>query len=264
MGYTPVFDSVYHGTLCGRWPTLPVWLTVLPMADRNGQIDLTYQAISALTGWPTDLLKQAFAELMQPDPDSRSDEHEGRRLVPIDSDRQWGWQVVNHSKYREKARKAAYDAERTASGQDAVRKAMSRAVPLSPAQSRAVPLSDSDSDSDSDLNPKNPPTPLKGGAPVSAKSQPRKKPKTALPEGFALDGELTAYASERLPECDVGALFEGFVGKARAKSWVYADWRQAWQEFCRNCAPNSGHWAAGQYPRLAARRWRPEHDEEAA
>lgn len=79
--------------------------------------------------------------------------------------------------------------------------------------------------------------------------RPRKKPKTALPEGFALDGELTAYATERMPDVDVAALFEGFVGKARAKSWVYADWRQAWQEFCRNSAPNSGHWASGQYPR---------------
>src|SRR5579872_5224775 len=96
-GYTPVFDSVYHGTLCGRWPTLPVWLTILPMADKHGHIDLTYQAISALTGWPIDLLKQAIAELMEPDPDSRHPGEDGRRLILIDPEnRQWGWRVVNH------------------------------------------------------------------------------------------------------------------------------------------------------------------------
>lgn len=78
---------------------------------------------------------------------------------------------------------------------------------------------------------------------------PRKKPKTALPEGFALDGELKAYAEKHLPQVDVALHFESFCGKARAKSWAYADWRQAWQEYCRNCAPNSGHWAAGQYPK---------------
>jgi hypothetical protein len=156
-GYTVVFDSVYHGTLCGRWPTLPVWLTILPMADKHGHIDLTHQAISALTGWPIELLKQAINELMQPDPESRSEAHEGRRLVLIDPEnRSWGWQVVNHERYREKARKAAYDADRTSSGKDKERKAaerqVSRDVPRDPAMSRPVPLSDSDSDANTDSN----------------------------------------------------------------------------------------------------------------
>jgi hypothetical protein len=152
-GYTPVFDSVYHGTLCGRWPALPVWMTILPMADKHGHIDLTYQAISALTGWPIELLKQAIAELMQPDPESRSDSHEGRRLILIDPEnRSWGWKVVNHERYREKARKAAYDAQRTASGQDAERKRASRDVPRCPDAAREVPLSDSDANTDSNTN----------------------------------------------------------------------------------------------------------------
>ena len=151
-GYTPVFDSVFHGTLCGRWPTLPVWLTILPMADKNGHIDMTYTAMSALTGWPIDLLKQAIAELMAPDPESRTDANEGRRLELLDPHRSWGWRVVNHEKYREKARKSAYDAERVSSGRDAERKRAERAVPRCPAPSRAVPLSDSDSDSDSNTD----------------------------------------------------------------------------------------------------------------
>ena len=149
-GYTPVFDSVFHGTLCGRWPTLPVWLTILPMADKNGHIDMTYTAMSALTGWPIDLLKQAIAELMAPDPESRTDANEGRRLELLDPHRSWGWRVVNHEKYREKARKSAYDAERVSSGRDAERKRAERAVPRCPAPSRAVPLSDSDANTDTD------------------------------------------------------------------------------------------------------------------
>jgi hypothetical protein len=98
------------------------------------------------------------------------------------------------------------------------------------------------------------------GSPEGSPAPPRKangkKPKTALPDGFALDGELRAYAEKHLPQVDVAALFESFCGKARAKSWVYADWRQAWQEYCRNCAPNSGHWAQGQYPKNGgAQQW---------
>jgi hypothetical protein len=102
-GYTPVFDTVFNGTLCGKWPALPVWLTILPLADWRGHIDLTPQAISLRTGWPMELLMQGLHELCAPDPQSRSREHEGRRLVPIDSDRGWGWRVVNIQLYRDKA-----------------------------------------------------------------------------------------------------------------------------------------------------------------
>jgi hypothetical protein len=154
-GYTPVFDSVFHGTLCGKWPTLPVWLTILPMADRNGHIEMSYQAMSTLTGWPVDLLKQAMAELTAPDPESRSEAEEGRRLVLIDPEnRSWGWRVVNHGKYRERARKQAWDAERTSSGKDAERKRVSRGtsrdVPTSPDASRLSPLSDTNTDTNTD------------------------------------------------------------------------------------------------------------------
>jgi len=169
-GYTPVFDSVYHGTLCGRWPTLPVWMTILPMADKHGRIDMTYQAMSALTGWPIELLKQAIAELTAPDPESRSSEHEGRRLELIDPEsRSWGWVVVNHTKYREKARKAAFDVSRKEDGRNKERMAarpmpaehcetaddprspaMTRDDPRRPAMTRAHPPSDSNSDSNSD------------------------------------------------------------------------------------------------------------------
>jgi hypothetical protein len=76
-----------------------------------------------------------------------------------------------------------------------------------------------------------------------------KRPKTPIPEDFTLTPQLTEYAKARLPDVDPVALFESFKGKATAKGWAYADWSQALQEFIRNCAPNSGHWASGQYPK---------------
>lgn len=41
---------------------------------------------------------------MQPDPRSRSQAEEGRKLVLIDPQRAWGWRVVNFTLYRERAR----------------------------------------------------------------------------------------------------------------------------------------------------------------
>ena len=55
--------------------------------------------------------------LSSPDPESRSQGEEGRRLIPIDSHRSWGWQIVNYEHYRnlrdEEARRAYFrDAKR--------------------------------------------------------------------------------------------------------------------------------------------------------
>lgn len=101
--YTPVFKTVFDGTLCGKWPTLPVWLTLLPLADWRGHIDMTPEAIAVRTGWPIDLLLHGIKELCLPDPRSRSKNDDGRRLALISSERDWGWKVVNIQTYRNKA-----------------------------------------------------------------------------------------------------------------------------------------------------------------
>jgi hypothetical protein len=103
-------------------------------------LDISMQAISGMTGWPIDLLEQGIAQLMEPDAKSRTPDHDGRRLVLLEAGRPWGWRAVNHSKYREKARKQNYDEKRTDSGQDAERKRKereSRDVPTRPDASRS-------------------------------------------------------------------------------------------------------------------------------
>jgi hypothetical protein len=211
-GYTPVFDSVFQGTLCGKWPTLPVWLTILPMADKSGCIDMTYQAMSALSGWPIDLLKQAITELCAPDPESRSATADGRRLELIDPDnRTWGWRVVNHGKYREKARKSAYDSDRTASGRDAERKRAeneSREVPRSPDASRDLPLSDTNTNT----------------------VRERKRSSRRCPKEFEPD---LAFALAELPDLDAEAEAAKFKD-CEFKS-PKTDWAATWRNWVRTC-----------------------------
>lgn len=152
-GYTPVFDSVFEGSLCGKYPETAAWLFLLALADKNGHVDKSPTFISAVTGMPVDVLERCIGEFCEPDEKSRTPDSDGRRLIPLDPERPWGWLIVNHGKYREKARKASYDAARTASGADAARKRDERAsVPTRPAMSRADPLSDADADSNTDLN----------------------------------------------------------------------------------------------------------------
>jgi hypothetical protein len=78
---------------------------------------MSFQAISAMTGWPLDLLRQGIEALEQPDPDSRSQAEDGRRLAKLDPTRSWGWRLVNHRLYRERAR----DKQRTEDGRNAAK-----------------------------------------------------------------------------------------------------------------------------------------------
>jgi hypothetical protein len=125
-GYTPVFGDIYMGTLYGKWPAAPVWASLLPLLDKHGRIDMSLQAIAGMTGWPIDLLEEGIRQLTSPDPGSRTGDEQGRRLVPIDHDRPWGWQAVNHGKYKEKARLMGKNAREVESGLNRERQAHRR------------------------------------------------------------------------------------------------------------------------------------------
>jgi hypothetical protein len=142
-GYTPLFDSVLDGTLFGKWPHTGIWTCLLSQVDQHGEVDMNPALLAAKIGVPVDLLLSCIRDFMQPDPGSRTKEHDGRRLELIDPDvRDWGWRVINHSKYREKARKKTQQQTATESGKDAERKRLERQekedVQRCPAESGAV------------------------------------------------------------------------------------------------------------------------------
>jgi hypothetical protein len=145
-GYTPIFDSVFQGSLCGKWPDIGIWALMLAMQDKNGEIDAHPSYIALVTGCPVDQVESAITRFCEPDPSSRTPDEDGRRLIPIPG-RGFGWTVVNHRKYREKARKSSFDAQRSADGRNAERM-KTRADPRAPALTRADPPSDSDTNTD--------------------------------------------------------------------------------------------------------------------
>lgn len=159
-GYVPLFDSLTKGTLCGKWPDVGLWAIVLSLSDRHGIVDVTPDYLARVTGLPVDDVTACMTRFCEPDPNSRSTAEGGARLTLLDPNRSWGWWVVNHGKYREKARLQAKDASRTASGEDADRKRHQREtspdVPRRPPESHMsprLPLSDSDSDSKKQIRP---------------------------------------------------------------------------------------------------------------
>lgn len=70
---------------------------MLAMADSKGRVWGSIPGLANRARVPVDDARIAIAAFLAPDPDSRTSDHEGRRIEVIDG----GWRLLNHSKYRE-------------------------------------------------------------------------------------------------------------------------------------------------------------------
>lgn len=97
-----MYQSMYDGTLArrGPWEALVTFQQLLILCDHHGVVDIHPEVISRRTLIPLDIIEKGIEELSKPDPESRRSDEDGRRIVPIDPDRTWGWKIVNYSHYR--------------------------------------------------------------------------------------------------------------------------------------------------------------------
>ena len=103
-GYTPLFSSIIMSTI---WreddKTRLVWITMLALADQNGNVEASIPGLADAARVSIEECQTALKKLSSPDPFSRSQEAEGRRIVAIEG----GWHLVNHAKYAKKAKSRA-------------------------------------------------------------------------------------------------------------------------------------------------------------
>jgi len=77
-----------------------VWITLLALSDKDGEVWASVGGLSdAARVSRKDCLK-ALKTLMSNDEDSRTKDHDGRRVCEIDG----GWKILNYLKYRELGR----------------------------------------------------------------------------------------------------------------------------------------------------------------
>ena len=89
--YAKVFSQMYDGSLCthGPWEALVTFQQMLVLADQEGNVDMTAEAIARRTTIPLNIIKLGIEELLKPDSKSRTPVEEGRRIIPLSSDRDW-------------------------------------------------------------------------------------------------------------------------------------------------------------------------------
>jgi len=76
-----------------------VWITMLALADKNGEVQASIPGLARIAGVPLPDCEEAINKFLGPDPYSRTPDDEGRRIEKIDG----GWALLNHAKYREMA-----------------------------------------------------------------------------------------------------------------------------------------------------------------
>lgn len=96
--FVKLYGSILDSTI---WleplPTKVVWITMLAMADAEGCVVSSIPGLAKRAGVSRQDCEAALETLAAPDPDSKTQEFEGRRIQRIDG----GWLIINHRKYRD-------------------------------------------------------------------------------------------------------------------------------------------------------------------
>ena len=98
--YAKVFAQIFDSSIAEDYRVRLVFEDFLKLADINGVVDMTHEAISRRTNVPLEMVKLGISELEKPDPKSRSNAEDGRRIIRMDDHRDWGWFIVNYQRYR--------------------------------------------------------------------------------------------------------------------------------------------------------------------
>ena len=98
-GYTKLWSDIVHSTIWREEAHVRlVWITMLAISDRNGYVGASLPGLADAARVTVDECRQALERLSAPDPDSRTKEHEGRRVADADG----GWTILNYLYHRER------------------------------------------------------------------------------------------------------------------------------------------------------------------
>lgn len=222
--YTKLFRSITASTivsepLATRW----LWVTLLSQADGEGCVWASVPGLARLANIELADCERALECFLNPDPYSRTQDNEGRRIEAIDG----GWRLLNHAKYdalRSAAERAEYkrewDRKNRPSGHQRV-KSQSDSPTDSPTGSDTSPTkSDSPTASLTSHFSLHPQTPADAGAGKGRKS----KPKLTFPTFVQ---QCHDAGQKPIPADDPIFSFTDDVGIPR--EFLYL----AWREFAR-------------------------------
>ncbi len=99
MSYAKLFSTITESSLwSGSKESRLLFVSMLARADSVGFVEAALTGLSRIANLTMEETAQALRELMAPDPESKSKEADGRRVVEVPR----GWCLVNYESYRER------------------------------------------------------------------------------------------------------------------------------------------------------------------
>ena len=96
--YGKLFASTFTGSMMGAGAeTFAVWGYAIANADRKGFVELNAKLLAAVIGSTPQAMTSAIETLAAPDPDSRTKDEEGRRIIREGT---FFYRIVNYEKHR--------------------------------------------------------------------------------------------------------------------------------------------------------------------
>lgn len=146
--YIPLFQDIRNSSLWAYDSDVRiVWFALLTLADPEGYVCAAVPGLAIAANVPLSKAREAIALFESPDQDSRSVEHEGRRLERVPR----GWRILNYGAMLDRARHEAEKARKRrwinaqrrssrAEGVDAESTASSEPVDASKSKSKSKSL----------------------------------------------------------------------------------------------------------------------------
>lgn len=97
--YVKIFAGILRSSIAKNTPLRRFFQDLLLLADQDGNVIATKDAIANELRVPLDEVDWGINELMKPDPESFSQEADGRRIMPINGCG-YGWKIINYGFYR--------------------------------------------------------------------------------------------------------------------------------------------------------------------
>lgn len=243
MSFAKLDSGIVNSTL---WvqpdDVLRVWIWMLSQANAQGVVRTAAPALALICMKSVDRIREIVALLEAPDPDSRSENDDGRRIRKIEG----GWQIINYGRYRDnrdedatRQRKREWDRANRPSGHSRVNK--SDEIPTQSDQSDAVRRSPTQAEAEAEADittslrsvvsaPKREPSPTRVG--------------TRLPDDWVPDPDLIAWARFERPDLQIGTEIDAFSDYWRSKPGKdgrKTDWSATFRNWIRKAHSRPPH-----------------------
>jgi hypothetical protein len=97
MGFTKLDEGILQSSIMAESSDVfKAWIALLAACGPDGIARVSAVFISSVCRLSLEVIHAALEKLEAPDPDSRSEEEEGRRIRRVDG----GWFIINYKKYR--------------------------------------------------------------------------------------------------------------------------------------------------------------------